>query len=160
MYSGCRGCPYADFVKFYEYYGDFDYADKWATGALDGSAVVFTNGNFNADFAINDGVAGFPVRIDAAKKGTAYMNVWMYVIREFEDALDDKRCENFGTCGSSGTETTGTSKVNLDLFAQFELAQFHLLMGQCDQVRPVLETVVPLMTIPLVQGTLRYAYKA
>merc|ERR1740124_586236 len=89
MYSGCRGCPYADFVKFYEYYGDFDYADKWATGALDGSAVVFTNGNFNADFAINDGVAGFPARIDAAKKGTAYMNVWMYVIREFEDAIDD-----------------------------------------------------------------------
>merc|ERR1740124_1476602 len=87
MYSGCRGCPYADFVKFYEYYGDFDYADKWATGALDGSAVVFTNGRFNADFATNN---GFPVvRVEAAKKGTAYMNVWMYVIREFEDAIDD-----------------------------------------------------------------------
>ena len=26
---------------------------------------------------------------EAIKKGTAYMNVWMYVVREFEDALDD-----------------------------------------------------------------------
>ena len=28
-------------------------------------------------------------RVEAVKKGTAYMNVWMYVIREFEDAIDD-----------------------------------------------------------------------
>jgi hypothetical protein len=25
---------------------------------------------------------------EAIKKGTAYMNIWMYVIREMEDALD------------------------------------------------------------------------
>merc|ERR1719463_676113 len=28
-------------------------------------------------------------RIEGIKKGTVYMNVWMYVIREFEDAIDD-----------------------------------------------------------------------
>jgi hypothetical protein len=36
---------------------------------------------------------------EVIKKGTAYMNVWMYVIREMEDAIDD--CEEgcFGTAG-------------------------------------------------------------
>merc|ERR1719316_339120 len=29
------------------------------------------------------------VRVQCAKKGTAYMNSWMYAIREFEDAIDD-----------------------------------------------------------------------
>jgi hypothetical protein len=29
---------------------------------------------------------------EAIKKGTAYLNIWMYVIRELEDAIDD--CEN------------------------------------------------------------------
>jgi hypothetical protein len=27
--------------------------------------------------------------IEAIKKGTAFMNVWMYTLRELEDALDD-----------------------------------------------------------------------
>ena len=198
--SSCPGCPYADFVKFYDYYGDLDYADKWALAALDATSLTYTSGKFPADFATN---SAFKVRVDATKKGTAYMNVWMYVIREFEDAIDDcqtstidnnydsahawdegvafytgslegtdgsgsgkmiyaladKRCANFGTCGSSGGETSGTSKVNLDLFAEFALAQNYLWMAQCDQVRPVLNRIVPLMTIPLIQGTLRYAYK-
>lgn len=32
-------------------------------------------------------------------------------------------------------------------------------MGQCDAVRPILKDMVALMSIPLIQGTLRYAYK-
>ena len=35
-----------------------------------------------------------------------------------------------------------------------------LQQGECAKVRPVVEQIVSLMTVPLVQGTLRYAYKA
>ena len=28
MYDGCPGCPYHHYSMFYDYYGDFDYADK------------------------------------------------------------------------------------------------------------------------------------
>ena len=55
------------------------------SGALAGTTVDFkTNGD--ADFsAVNDNAT----RREAAQKGTAYMNVWMYVVRELEDAIDD-----------------------------------------------------------------------
>ena len=32
--------------------------------------------------------------------------------------------------------------------------------GKCSEVRAVVDQIVSLMTVPLVQGTLRYAYKA
>ena len=35
-----------------------------------------------------------------------------------------------------------------------------LLEGRCSEVRAVVDQIVSLMTVPLVQGTLRYAYKA
>jgi hypothetical protein len=79
----CTHCPYNTYEKFYEYYGEFDYADKWVQAAFDGKATTFSNGN--ANFQLYD----FEGRTEAIKKGTAYMNVWMYVIRELEDAIDD-----------------------------------------------------------------------
>ena len=143
------------------------------------------------------------MRVDAVKKGTAYMNTWMYVIREFEDAIDDcstssidnnydaahawdegvafyagslegtegagsgkmiaaladKRCQNFGTCGASGSATSGIAKANIDFFALSAEARDYLYSGQCSLVRPVLTEVIKKMTIPLIQGTYRYAYK-
>ena len=71
---------------FYDYYGDFDYADKWVTAALAGTDMSFSSGKHgpNAFSTLGDAA-----RKEAVKKGTAYMNVWMYVIREFEDAIDD-----------------------------------------------------------------------
>jgi len=74
-------------------------------------------------------------------------------------ALADKRCKDFGTCGPGGDLTTSTSKVNRKLLAHFETAQGLLRTGQCQEVRPVLNSVIQQMTIPLIQGTLRYAYK-
>ena len=156
---------------------------------------------------------GDEARIEAVKKGTAYMNVWMYVIREFEDAIDDctsctsncnehsansgsvhawdegvafytgslegtayggnsdgvmvyrlaeKRCKNFGTCGAAGGATSGISMVNSELFKAgglFATGRDLLQQGECAKVRPIVEQIVSLMTVPLVQGTLRYAYR-
>jgi len=74
---------YKDFAYFKNYYGSSTYGDQWVTAALDATATSFTNGN--ADFS----VYGFTGRTEAVKKGTVYLNIFMYVIREFEDAYED-----------------------------------------------------------------------
>ena len=203
----CRGCPYATYSRFYDYYGDFDYADKWVSAALSNTDMSFTSGKHGPnDFS----QLGDAARVEAVKKGTAYMNVWMYAVREFEDAIDDcthcegecnefsvnsgsvhawdegvafytgslegssdggdsggklvyrlaeKRCENFGTCGLGGDATSGTSKVNIDLFPLFAEGARRLERGECLEVRGITDKIISLMTVPLVQGSLRYAYK-
>jgi len=138
------------------------------------------------------------------------MHVWMYAIREFEDAIDDcvsctancntysandagpvhawdegvafyagsqegrlpggncdgamvyrlaeKRCGNFGTCTGAG----GMSQVNSELFKAgglFPKGRDLLHAGSCSGVRAVVDKIVSIMTVPLVQGTLRYAWK-
>jgi hypothetical protein len=83
MYDGCPGCPYKDYLMFYDYYGTFDYANQWVVAALEGRD--FTNRGLVQRFSSVDAIG----RVEAAAKGSAYMAVWMYVVREFEDAIDD-----------------------------------------------------------------------
>lgn len=197
MYQGCKGCPYSEYIKYYEYYGEYDYANQWVTAAFDGTSTNFKNGNANF------GSYGFSGRTEGVKKGTVYMNVYMYVIREMEDALDDcisgcvecnddpvhawdeavafytgsmeghdgmgsgkllhtladKRCQNYKTCGGDGDELEGMSKINYDIFRQFAIGLNDLLLGNCAALRPTIDNTVALMSVPLIQGTLRYAYK-
>jgi hypothetical protein len=138
-------------------------------------------------------------RVQIAKKTSNYMNVWMYVIREFEDAIDDcqagcidcnddpvhawdegvafyagslegtdgsgsgkmchnladKRCSNFNTC----TAADGKSAVNEALLHEFKTGQAKLQQGKCGDIRPIITRIVELMSVPLVQGSLRYAYR-
>jgi hypothetical protein len=72
--------------------------------------------------------------------------------------LAEKRCANFGTC-STEHPTSGTSQVNTELFALFANGRDWLQQGRCSSVRPLVNQIVSLMTVPLVQGSLRYAYK-
>jgi hypothetical protein len=44
------GCPYVDFTMYYNYYGDFDYANKLVLAAIDGQATNFANPAGNMDF--------------------------------------------------------------------------------------------------------------
>jgi len=203
--TSCPGCPYKTYEAMYKYYGQHDYMDAFVAAGIAGTKLDYAaTDDFNyvktVDFATYNTQ---PTRKDCIKKGTAYWHVWMYTVREFEDAIDDcvggqidnnygsahawdegvafytgslegvdgsgsgamiynladKRCSNFGTCGADGTATSGTAKVNLDLFTQFDVAQAYLYYGQCSLVRPVLNHIISMMTIPMVQGTLRYAYK-
>jgi len=57
------------------YYGSTTYADDWVSAAINGSGVF----------------EGKPdiVREEAALKGVAYGNVWMYVLHELEVAIKD-----------------------------------------------------------------------
>jgi len=195
----CDNCPYKMYEKFYNYYGQYDYANQIVLAAFSGSKTNMKN--FNNDFALY----GYDGKTQIIKKGTAYMVIWMYVIREMEDALDDcqeactiencnddpvhawdegvafytgtlegsdgsgsgklayaladKRCANFKTCGDMGDATTGTSKVNLEMFRLFDVGQKKILKGECASARAEKEAIETLMLIPLIQGTLRYAWK-
>jgi uncharacterized protein (DUF305 family)/plastocyanin len=183
--------------EFYEpfkaYYAEGDYAHQRVMAGLDKTGICS---------ACDD-----KARIEIIKKTSAYMNVWMYVIREFEDALEDcksncincnddpvhawdegvafytgslegvdgtgsgkmihaladKRCKNFGTCmhvSGEGYSTVGAgSAVNMQLFQQFTLGRDALLGGRCEDTKPIKKRIVELMAVPLVQGSLRYAYK-
>jgi len=74
--------------------------------------------------------------------------------------LADMRCENFKTCnGDSGTDSTFGSKVNAALLPQFKEGQAKLLAGKCKEARPITDRIIEIMSIPLVQGSLRYAHK-
>ena len=131
------------------------------------------------------------------------MNTFMYVMREFEDALDDcesrcmdcndapvhawdegvcfytgsiegtdgtasgkllhqladKRCADYRTCGSRGTDLEGMSRINYELFDLFAVGNFQLMSGNCAGARDTTAKITSKMYIPMIQGAQRYAYK-
>merc|ERR1719269_544599 len=184
------------------YYNEFDYAHQYVLDAL-GYSHSGTGAAATGVFAgmTDNG------RTQGVKKGTAYMNVWMYVIHEIEDAISDctnsctnpgaqdcnadpvhaideaaafyagslegtsatgiarngklvfrlaeKRCANFGTCTGCG----GQAKANSEIIQKLQEAQTKLQQAQCVDVVPLKNRIVELMSIPLIQGSIRYAYK-
>merc|ERR1712176_1682226 len=176
----CANCPYEMYDKFYQYYGQYDYGNQIVMAAFAGKEQII-------------------------KKATAYIIIWMYVVRELEDALDDcqeactiencnddpvhawdeaaafytgslegtdgsgsgklayaladKRCGNFKTCGDMADETGGTSKVNLEIVKNLNIGQAKLAKGECASARAEADRIQKLMLVPLIQGTLRYAWK-
>lgn len=72
-------------------------------------------------------------------------------------ALADELAADFRTAGRDGGETTGKSKVNYDVFREFSLMSDKLAAKDCPGARANKERIVQLMTIPLIQGTIRYA---
>jgi hypothetical protein len=71
--------------------------------------------------------------------------------------LANKRCSNFKTC--VGGTTSGQSQVNIDLFSLFNQGKNVLDQKKCGDGQLILDQIIPKMTVPLIQGTLRYAYK-
>merc|ERR1719482_1062599 len=179
---------YDNYYKYYDNVGD--YANQRVLAALDKTGICSS-----CDDA---------ARVQVAKKTSAYMNVWMYVVREFEDAIEDcnegcidcnddpvhawdegvafysgslegtdnansvsgklihaladKRCENFKTClGADGI--SGGSKVNSAFIKQCKEGQAKLLAGKCKEAIPIKDRIIEIMSVPLIQGSLRYAYK-
>jgi hypothetical protein len=74
-------------------------------------------------------------------------------------ALADKRCQNFKTCGENADSVQGTSYINNEIKSQFIIGLNTLKTGDCDGTVAPKEAIKKLMLIPLVQGTLRYAWK-
>jgi hypothetical protein len=79
----CAACPYVDYQKYLDYFGAPDYGHQWISAALERRSPTLSNGS--VDF----GTLPVEVANRAAQIGTTVLNIWMYVVREFEDALDD-----------------------------------------------------------------------
>jgi hypothetical protein len=52
----CDGCPYDTYTKFFDYYGEYDYADQIITAAFNGGKTSLKNGN--NDFSLYEGGIG------------------------------------------------------------------------------------------------------
>lgn len=72
--------------------------------------------------------------------------------------LADKQCINFRTCGTQQDNDAGTSAVNLEILSLFRAGQLYISNGVCGSLRAHKERIVQLMTVPLIQGSLYYAY--
>jgi hypothetical protein len=79
---------------------------------------------------------------------------------QFFYTLAQKRCENFGTCGREGgsADINEVAKVNYEIMEQFEQMKAALQAQDCNTAFTVKDRIAQLMTIPLIQGTIRYAY--
>jgi len=73
--------------------------------------------------------------------------------------LASKRCENFGTCNGAGG-TAGVAKANLKHLALARSGRDKILAGDCNTVQEEFDAIVDQMTIPLIQGMLKYAYES
>jgi hypothetical protein len=69
--------------------------------------------------------------------------------------LAEKACSTMNTCLDS---TGAPSYVNYYVFKQFEQGQRKLLDGKCEAAQTHKENIATLMTIPLIQRTIRYAH--
>ena len=85
-------------------------------------------------------------------------NPLLYFSGKLMHALADKRCPNFNTCGDLSNMDEGMSHVNIVIFENFDAGLRKILAGQCSAARENKNKIEDMMTIPLVQGTIRYAY--
>ena len=69
--------------------------------------------------------------------------------------LAEKRGNDFGT-----THSTGPATVNVNLLAEFIKGRDLIIAGKCAEAEPLIDNIIKQMSIPLIQGTLKYAYNS
>mmetsp|Transcript_21764 Transcript_21764/g.37049 ORF Transcript_21764/g.37049 Transcript_21764/m.37049 type:complete len:586 (-) Transcript_21764:238-1995(-) len=72
--------------------------------------------------------------------------------------LADDMCVEFRTCGRNSDERGGRSYVNREILTRLRTTQDFIENQQCGSVELAEEEIEIFMIIPLVQGTLKYAY--
>ncbi len=189
----CQGCPHRTFEKFFNYYDVPDYGDRWVMAAFGTSQTHYARGN--ADFSTYGG-AGHK---QAIVFGSAFLNVWMYVIHKMEEALNlckggqegrlnswdqavafyagsmegengtstgqmihalaDLLCADFMTCGVLGNEISGHASATITIFDHFESGKVSLEAFDCTTAEDTKVAIEDKMIVPLVQATLRHAYR-
>lgn len=178
-----KGEPF--FELFQRYYNRPDYADRFISNALDGTA----------EFAGKSDI----FRAEVANKGSQYSSVWMYVLHELEDAVDDcnagtltdnadrvkawdegwafytgsligpdgegegvmpftlaqKRCSGFQTC-----DTRAKAPVNNEILRIMTAGKADIEGKLCDAALKKKNEIARLMAVPVMQGLLRYVLQA
>ena len=242
MFRCKHDCPYPDYEKFYNYYGQLDYGDLWIQAAFGGRSTNFGDTKFdrgNVDFSLlswtarageyeferllfvvtsqinqyllfhgaTDSTDSFQFFwLEAIQRATVYLNVFIQVYRTMQEfaiehcragvptevghwndpvtnwdnavaiytgslegtegtgnghllyTLADETCAAFKTCGEKRKSTSGTSSVNLEIFSHFQDGQGFLESGECEFAQGKKDRIIQLMTVPLIQGTIRSAY--
>lgn len=73
-------------------------------------------------------------------------------------ALADKECKYFKTCGKMNDATQGVANVNIRIAELFQVLQKNITDRACAPARAHKDDISRLIYLPIVQGTLRYAY--
>jgi hypothetical protein len=122
------------------------YAIRELEDAID---ICTTGANGDDDNSVDEAAAFYTGSLEGVDgSGTG---VLMY-------SLAEKRCANFKTCGEKGNDVTGKAKVNLDIFKELANMNTNYAKLKCEDARTNKENIAKKMFVPLVQGTLRYAY--
>jgi hypothetical protein len=76
-------------------------------------------------------------------------------------ALGDKRCDDYRTCSASGdTANRGTpSKANILIIGLFQQGAAAIYAGDVDNARTIIKNINTQAAVPLIQATLRYAWR-
>ncbi len=69
--------------------------------------------------------------------------------------LAEKRGSDFNT-----QHSTGPATVNVNLLAEFIAGRDLIINAQCTEAEPIIDNIITQMSIPLIQGTLKYAYSS
>ena len=112
--------------------------------------------------------------IDGAVKGNIYsVSAWDEAVALYVGSLEgidgrgdgvllydlaDTQCMNFRTCGESTNLAGGPSSINIQVLRAFKAGQNDLRTGECHAAKLRKDEIETLMVVPLIQGTLRYAY--
>lgn len=73
--------------------------------------------------------------------------------------LADLRCQEFSTCAVDGTKLSGSAKSNIEAIRLFQAGQKNIMASQCEAAEALKNEIITLMTVPLIQSSLKYAHK-
>lgn len=174
---------------FSNYWGDENYADTFVRSALtDGSMSTVMRGELAMKGAayqavwmyvlhefedaitdcLNGDIFANEATNEAGDSPHAWDEGWAFMAGSLEGpvgdgdgamlhALAEKRCANFGTCAAG---LVGAAHANLNAASSARTGRDKILLGDCYSVTHEFESIVDQLTLPLLQGLLRYAFKA
>lgn len=125
------------------------YALRELEDAIDDCLSGDTKRNADSVMALDEGVAFYTGSLEGTDGGGEGV---------FVHALAEKRCANFKTCGVTGDQIVGNAKVNINIFSHFSNMQKNIAKGACDDARLDKEAIAKQLFVPMIQGTIRYAY--
>ena len=159
MYSGYSSRSiikplYSNFIevvaKVSAYLGVAMYALREMEDAIDDCVSGDTKRNADSVQALDEAVAFYTGSLEGTDGSTDGV---------FVHALAEKRCADFKTCGANGDQITGNAKVNINIFSHFSQMKSNIASRNCEAARLDKEAIAKQLFVPMIQGTIRYAYK-
>jgi len=183
--AGTKMASWPDYIVFKNYFGVDDYANQRVLAGLKGTGIcaacddaakvqiakktsAYMNVWMYAIHEMEDAIADCQAGCINCNDDPvhAWDEGWAFYAGSLEGtdgkssgklihALAEKRCTNYATC----TAGDGGADVNEGLLALFTKGKVALQQGKCSEVPALKKRIVEMMSVPLVQGSLRYAYK-